>query len=71
MKILCKFTSFLNFLFLEAAATVIKNKLPLPRRYRHRGSGSAAMDISGSASFLTISRELIDSYEGLEEFLIV
>jgi hypothetical protein len=34
------------FLFLEAAATVIKNKLPLPRRYRHRGSGSAAMDIS-------------------------
>jgi hypothetical protein len=34
MKILCKFTSFLNFLFLEAAAaaTVIKNKLPLPRR---------------------------------------
>jgi hypothetical protein len=24
----------------------MKNKLPLPRRYRHRGSGSAAMDIS-------------------------
>jgi hypothetical protein len=35
MKILCKFPSFLNFLFW---------KLPLPRRYRHRGS--AAMDIS-------------------------
>jgi hypothetical protein len=28
------------------AATVMKNKLPLPRRYRHRGS--TAMDISAS-----------------------
>jgi len=52
MKILCKFTSFLNFLFLEAlaAATVMKNKLPLPppRQLRGGGSGSggAAMDIS-------------------------
>jgi hypothetical protein len=29
------------------AATVIKNKLPLPPPRLRRGSGSAAMDISG------------------------
>jgi hypothetical protein len=28
------------------AATVKKNRLPLPRRDRRNGSGSAAMDIS-------------------------
>jgi hypothetical protein len=43
MKIFCKFTSFLNFLFLEAAAAAM-------RRYRHRGSGSAVMDISALSS---------------------
>jgi hypothetical protein len=46
MKIFCKFMSFFNFLFLEAAtaavATVIENDLPLPRRYSHRGYGAAA-----------------------------
>jgi hypothetical protein len=35
---------------LEAAATVMKNKLTLPHRYRHRDSGSAAMDISGMST---------------------
>ncbi len=49
MKILCKFTSFLNFLFFGScrAAPVMKNKLPLPPLRVRRGSGSAAMDISG------------------------
>ncbi len=80
MKILCKFTSFLNFLFWEAVAaaprrdgnkkytaaaaprrpaTVMINKLPLPRVRRR--SGSAAMDIS---AWSVLPRNMSRTHEG-------